>query len=99
MSDINKETLKNLCQLTRLNLTDGEVGKLAHDLKRVLDHIEQLEEVDVSDLTPYSHVDEQGYDALRSDEVKEPLKREIFLKNAPDQVGGMIRVPTVIKDV
>ena len=99
MSDINEETLKNLCQLTRLSLTDQELQKLAGDLKRIVDHVEQLHEVDVSDLTPYSHMDEQGYEALRDDTVKQPLTRETFLKNAPDQVGGMIRVPTVIKNV
>ncbi len=99
MSHFNEDTIKTLCQLTRLVLTDQEVVKLSYDMKRIVAYIELLEEVDVSDLSPYSHMDEQGCDALREDEVKQTLSREVFLKNAPDQIGGMIRVPTVLKDV
>lgn len=99
MSNINEETIKTLCQLTRLVITDQEAVKLSRDLKRIVDYVEQLDEVDVSHLSPTSHVDEQGYDSLRDDEVEELLPRETFLKNSPDQIGGMVRVPTVIKDV
>jgi Asp-tRNA(Asn)/Glu-tRNA(Gln) amidotransferase C subunit len=34
---------------------------------------------------------------VRDDEPKDLLPREQFLSNAPDQVGGMIRVPPVLK--
>ncbi|MCH9609529.1 MAG: Aspartyl/glutamyl-tRNA(Asn/Gln) amidotransferase subunit C [Chlamydiales bacterium] len=99
MSDLNKETIKTLCKLSRISVTDEEAKQLFCDLKRVVDHIEKLNELDVSDLTPYAHMDEQGIDALREDKTEETMPRETFLKNSPDCVGGMIRVPTVIKDV
>ncbi len=99
MSDINEKNIRSLSKLCRLEITDEEVHKLSHDLKRVVDHIEQLQEVDVSDLAPYSHMDAQGYGSLRDDEVSRVLDRDVFLANSPDQVGGMIRVPPVMKDV
>ena len=34
---------------------------------------------------------------MREDEVKEVLSREEFLANAPDQIGGMIRIPPLMK--
>ncbi|MBI3236171.1 MAG: aspartyl/glutamyl-tRNA amidotransferase subunit C [Chlamydiales bacterium] len=34
---------------------------------------------------------------MRKDEVGTPLSREEFLANAPSHVGGMVRVPPVIK--
>ncbi len=97
MSEFSKESLQALSKLCRIELTEEEQIALVSDLKRVLDYVEQLQEVDVSRITPYSHADEQGLDALRDDVIDEPLARETFLKNAPDQVGGMIRVPPVMK--
>lgn len=97
MSNLTKENIKTLSKLCRIEIAEEEVEGLLRDLKRVLDYVDQLQEVDVSDLSPYSHMEEQGIGSLRNDEVGEPLPRETFLANAPDQVGGMIRVPTVIK--
>jgi aspartyl-tRNA(Asn)/glutamyl-tRNA(Gln) amidotransferase subunit C len=34
---------------------------------------------------------------MREDKVGETLPRELFLANAPSHVGGLIRVPPVIK--
>jgi aspartyl-tRNA(Asn)/glutamyl-tRNA(Gln) amidotransferase subunit C len=34
---------------------------------------------------------------LREDEVTETLDRETFLANSPAHIGGMIRVPPIIK--
>ncbi len=89
--------IENLSKLCRIKLSDKELEEIEHDLSRFLDYMKQLEEVDVSDLSPYGHVDEQGVDSLRADVVGDELPRETFLKNAPDKVGGMIRVPPIIK--
>jgi len=97
MSDLNNETVKALSKLCRIELNEEEISSLSADLKRVLDYVELLQEVDMSHLIPFSHVEEQGIDSLRSDEIAIRLTREEFLANAPDQVGGMIRVPPVIK--
>lgn len=97
MSDLDKESIRVLSKLCRIEITDDEAESLFQSLKRVLDYVSQLKEVDVSDLSPHSHIEEQGVDLLRSDEVKDHLPRDVFLSNAPDQVGGMIRVPPVIK--
>ena len=97
MSDLNEESIRILSRLCRIEVKDEEIEPLFLSLKRVLDYVSQLQEVDVSDLSPHSHMDEQGVDLLRSDTVKDHLPREVFLSNAPDQVGGMIRVPPVMK--
>lgn len=97
MSDLNEENIKTLSKLCRIEIAEGEIEGLLRDLKRVLDYVGQLQEVDVTNLSPYSHMEEQGIGSLRNDEEGSLLPREAFLANAPDQVGGMIRVPTVIK--
>ncbi|MFZ0565719.1 MAG: Asp-tRNA(Asn)/Glu-tRNA(Gln) amidotransferase subunit GatC [Chlamydiales bacterium] len=97
MSDFCEESIKTLCALCRIEIAEEDFPALSKDLKRVLDYVELLNEVDVSHLSPYSHIEEQGTGSLREDEVGELLQREQFLNNAPDQVGGMIRVPPIIK--
>jgi aspartyl-tRNA(Asn)/glutamyl-tRNA(Gln) amidotransferase subunit C len=97
MSDLHKETLSLLSQLCRIDITEEECSSLYEDLKRVLDYVEQLQEVEVDGISPYRYIEEQRIAALRSDTQGPHLSRDLFLANAPDQVGGMIRVPTVIK--
>ena len=97
MSDLNEESVKLLGQLCRIKLNDEEFTALFSDLKRILDYVDQLQEVDVSELSPYSHVEEQSVGSLREDNVGNLLSREAFLTNSPDQVGGMIRGPPVLK--
>ncbi|MCC5832678.1 MAG: Asp-tRNA(Asn)/Glu-tRNA(Gln) amidotransferase subunit GatC [Chlamydiales bacterium] len=97
MSDLCKENVETLSKLCRIELTGAELEEIVKDLGRILDYIEQLREVDTNRLAPYSHADEQGVESLRDDAVSDQLPRDLFLSNAPDQVGGMIRVPPVIK--
>lgn len=97
MSDLNEESVKLLSQLCRIEVSKEELPTLLSDLKRVLDYVGLLQEVDVSHLSPHSHIEEQGVGSLREDIVGQHLTREAFLANAPDQVGGMIRVPPVMK--
>jgi aspartyl-tRNA(Asn)/glutamyl-tRNA(Gln) amidotransferase subunit C len=97
MSDLHEENIRILSRLCRIELKEEEIEPLFHSLKRVLDYVDQLREVDVSDLSPLSHIDEQGIGSLREDIVRDQMAREVLLLNAPDQVGGMIRVPPVMK--
>ena len=94
-SELNEENIKLLSRLCRIEVTDAEIPALLNDLKRIIDYVGQLQEVDVSHLSPYSHIEEQGIGALREDVAENTLTREAFLANSPDQVGGMIRVPPV----
>lgn len=96
MSDLNEESIKILSRLCHIEVSDEEIKSLLSDLKRILNYVSQLQEVDVSHLSPHSHIEEQSLNSLRPDRAENHLSREAFLANAPDQVGGMIRVPPVI---
>ena len=97
MSDLNEEEMRNVCRLSRLKLNDAEIKAFLADVKKIADYTELLNEVDLNDLQPYMHAEEVSYGQLRDDEVRDQISREAFLDNAPDQVGGMVRVPPVIK--
>lgn len=97
MTEFNEETVRTLSRLTRIEVEASEISALFENLKKILVYCDQLQEVDLSDLAPYSHVDGQGLESLRDDIPKNTLSRDDFLSNAPDHVGGMIRVPPVLK--
>lgn len=97
MADLDKETIKKLTQLCRIDCTEEEQEALLKDLKQILGYIEQLQQIDTDNVPPCNHVLEGMANVMREDEVGEVLDRETFLANAPSHIGGMIRVPPVIK--
>ena len=98
MTEFNEETVKDLTRLSRIDVPAEELHAFYGDLKRILAYCDQLQEVDLTHLPPYSHVQTQGVESLREDVVTKCLDRTLFLNNAPDHVGSMIRVPPVLKN-
>lgn len=97
MAKLTQETIKNLAKLSRIHCTAEEERTLLDDLGKILHYIEQLNEVDTTDTAPCYQVLEGLVNVMRDDEANDQLPRETFLANAPDQIGGMIRVPPVIQ--
>ena len=46
---INKEKVKNIAKLARIDLTDKEVEKYKEDFSSILDYFEQLKNIEFSD--------------------------------------------------
>lgn len=98
MEKFNRQTLENLESLAKIKLSEEEKIDLLENIQKILAYIEQLSAIDTEDVEPCNFVlQNQQTNALREDEVGELLSREVFLDNAPDQIGGMIRVPSVIQ--
>lgn len=97
MAELNKETIQHLTRLCRIACTEEEQEALLHDLKKILDYIEQLQQIDTENVAPCNHVLEDMANVLRDDEIGHVLNRGVFLSNAPSHIGGMIRVPPVFK--
>lgn len=67
-------------------------------MTRVLEYVSLLDEVNTDDVKPCTYVlKEMLQNTMRDDRIDQVLPRETFLANAPDQIGGMIRVPPVLK--
>lgn len=97
MSQLDKNTIKSLIQLSRIDCSEEEQEALLKDLKSILKYVELLDEVDTTHVPPCNHVMDNIVNVMREDAIGEILPRETFLANAPSHVGGMIRVPQVIK--
>ena len=71
--------------------------KVEDDLKRILDFIDLLDQVDTEGVPTCDFVLKNHRQLLREDRVEEILPRDEFLKNAPDHMGGMVKVPPIIR--
>ena len=97
MAHLDKKMIEYLSDLSRIDLSDEEQQALLLDLESILSYIDLLNEVDTDGVEPCNHVLADMQNVMREDEIGEVMQREIFLSNSPAQIGGMIRVPPVIK--
>ena len=96
---LSKETIHYLARLCRIACTEEQEEALLNDMQKILGYVELLNEIDTEGVDPCNNVSEcHTQTPLRRDAVGSTLSRDEFLKNAPQHIGGMIRVPAVLKD-
>lgn len=95
MNRFNLDLLKKLC---RIDFSTEEEKSLQTILNRVLEYVHLLDEVDTKNVEPCRFVHPTIHKTqMREDIIQDVLSREQLLSNAPDQIGGMIRTPPVLK--
>ena len=98
MTNITNETVGSLSVLARIDLKSEEVEKIKTDLAKILKFVDALAEVDTDGIDPTYHVASDLVNIVRPDSEQtvenELLSRATFLSLAPDQVGGMVKVPS-----
>ena len=78
--------------LAKLELSAEEKSAAKADMERMLDYIDQLNELDTSGVEPMSHVF-SNVNVFREDVVTNGDMREDVLRNAPEEKDGMFMVP------
>ncbi len=96
MADLDKETIRKLTELSRIECTEEEQDMLLKDLQSILGYFDQLQEIDTSDVPACNNVLAEMSNVFREDVVGAVLPRDVFLSNAPAHTGGLVRVPPVI---
>ena len=96
MTRIDREEVERIARLARLRLTPEEAVAMATDLDAVLDYVEQLSELDTTDVPPTSHVMPLAT-PLREDRVVPGLAAEVAVANAPARDGSAFAVPPVLE--
>ena len=92
----SKETVTHLSKLCRISCTEEEIESLTSSIQKIVVHIEQLQELNTEGIEPCYDVIAHEMNILREDVVCNNILREDFLANAPEHIGGMIRVPKVL---
>ena len=96
MANITIQEVEHVAKLARLEFNEDEKKRLAEQLGRILDYIDQLNEMDTTDIEPTSHVIPVK-NVVRPDVVKPSLSRDEALANAPSNVGGLFEVPKIVE--
>jgi aspartyl-tRNA(Asn)/glutamyl-tRNA(Gln) amidotransferase subunit C len=90
---IDREQVLHVAKLARLKLTEDEVERMSSELSVVLDHIENISQLDLDGVEPTSHVVELE-NVLREDKPRPSWPREEILEPAPDTADDGFRVPS-----
>ena len=91
-----KITLK-IASLAKLELTDIEITEYSKDLTNILKWMEELKEVDVSNVQPVTSVTKNELYEREDIAYKNTVEQEKILLNAPEKVGEYFTVPKVIE--
>ena len=90
---IDREQVLHVARLARLELSDEEVTQISGELSNILEHIEKIGELDLDGVAPTTHVVEVS-SALRPDEPRPSLPREVALAQAPAVADDGFLVPS-----
>jgi aspartyl-tRNA(Asn)/glutamyl-tRNA(Gln) amidotransferase subunit C len=98
---VTREEVAKIAQLARISMDEDDLDKLVPEFNNILAWVEQLGEVDTSQVEPMTAVIPQKL-RLRDDVVDaDPLtgggKRDAILANAPVAEHGFFGVPKVIE--
>ncbi|WP_379554448.1 Asp-tRNA(Asn)/Glu-tRNA(Gln) amidotransferase subunit GatC [Qipengyuania sp. DGS5-3] len=98
---VDKQTVAKIASLARLKMGDEELERMVPELNNILEWVEQLGEVDTSQVEPMTAVIPNAL-RLRADEVDADPKtggnrRDDILANAPAAEHGFFGVPKVIE--
>src|SRR5207249_4299164 len=97
MAALDREQVIHVAKLARLTLREEEIPVVTQQLAKILDHIAQLQELDVSGVEPTAQV---GVDRLplRPDVPKPGVPHDLALSQAPESAGGGFVVPAFVDE-
>lgn len=91
---ITVKDVEHVAKLARLELTDAEKEKFTKQLGDVLKYVEQMNEVDTTNVKPMAHAFDI-VNVMREDKVVNEVSREALLQNAPEEENGFFKVPKI----
>ncbi|ABA23495.1 aspartyl/glutamyl-tRNA(Asn/Gln) amidotransferase subunit C [Trichormus variabilis ATCC 29413] len=92
---IDREQVRKVALLARLELTPQEEEQFTTQLGSILDYVEQLNELDVSNVPPTARAIDVS-NITREDNLQPYADREAILSSAPEQEGEFFKVPKIL---
>lgn len=92
---IDREQVRKVAHLARLELTSAEEEQLTTQLGDILDYFEQLSELDTADVPPTTRAIDMS-NVTRPDRLETGNSREEILNSAPDRSDDFFKVPQIM---
>jgi aspartyl-tRNA(Asn)/glutamyl-tRNA(Gln) amidotransferase subunit C len=96
---ITKSDVEKVAQLAHMEITPDELKVFAPQMAEIVSYVEQLNEVDTSNVAPALGgltPEGEATDSAREDVVAPSLGQKTALAEAPDAASGHFRVPKVL---
>ena len=97
MTKIDKEEVKKVAHLARLELNENAINNHAEQLEKILEYIKQLEKIDTDNIPCTTRAIEVT-NAFRKDEMKNYENIEDLLELGPSREDQYFKVPKIIND-
>jgi len=92
---VDREWVLKIAHLARLKLTEEEIEVFSKQLGDILRFVQQLEELDTSQVEPY--IQKSKETPMREDKTGKTLPQEEALMNAPERENGFFVVPRIVE--
>lgn len=92
---IDNKLISDLAKLSKLNFDEKSSLAMQDDLKKIIEFIEKLSEINTDNIDPLIYLSEE-LNVLRDDKEVENLSQETALKNAPKKDSDYILVPKIL---
>jgi aspartyl-tRNA(Asn)/glutamyl-tRNA(Gln) amidotransferase subunit C len=96
MASLSVEEVAKVALLARLRLKPAELEQFTGQLNSIVHFVEQLQELDTTDVEPLAHGIEVR-NVFRDDVRGPSLPREAALRNSPRRNAESFLVPTVLE--
>lgn len=97
MDKLTKEEVLHVAKLARIKVTDEELENYEIELKKLLDDVEKIKDIEVDSnellVTPVEHKS-----ILRSDNDTRSVKFLEIKKNIPATNGNFVEVPVMVNE-
>ncbi|CAK7193549.1 Glutamyl-tRNA(Gln) amidotransferase subunit C [Commensalibacter sp. Nvir] len=90
------KTVQRIAKLSSLAVEEDELQSYAKDLGSIIHWVEQLNEIDVSHVSPMVGT-ELAHLRMREDKVTDGNCKEEVLSNAPKRIADFYAVPKVVE--
>ncbi len=92
---IDIKTIEKLASLSKLKFTKEELDLISKDMSKMVDFINQLDEIDTEGVEPLIHLNEE-FNNWREDEIREMLDQKEALSNSPIKDSTYFKLPKVL---
>lgn len=93
--NINQNVISKLARLSKLKFNEDEMKLISNDLSKMLDFINQLQDLDTEGIDPLIHMNEE-INNWREDQVQGMISQEEALSNSPVKDGTYFKLPKVL---
>ena len=93
---LDKEKIKYVAKLARISVNEAKVDSLTKDLNSIFKFIEQLNELDTSNVEPLTSILNESL-RTRKDLINDGKIRDKILQNSPKKNDEFFVVPKVVE--